>query len=384
MKVIVVSQQLKKTISGIGLHTNNLVRSLLADGHEVCVITPVDQIPTGSLPYRSIPVPPPFPRQNQARWVSLSASFGRALRRLLKNEFFDLVHFTDARESLFSPRGLPTVGNVNDTYSAELFSAAYYRRFYEDWFSRWAYYRFVHLCEQAVYPRLDAVLANSHYTAQVIAAQYALRPEKLFVCHKSIDPSLYEAALRLRLQLEPHPPRVLFVGTNMQRKGLPLLIRAAPAVRKAVPGTEFWIAGEDKVIPKMRMLCRQQGVEEAFHFLGWKSQAELVEIYAHCDVFAMPSLVEAFGVVFLEAMAAGLAVVGTSVGGVAEIIADGQTGCLVPPEDPAALGQALAALLADEPRRGVYRRAALERMGQFSVQTMMECTYRVYERLVKG
>jgi glycosyltransferase involved in cell wall biosynthesis len=384
MKICVVSQQLKRTISGVGLHTNNLIRSLLAAGHEVWVVAPEDQCPQGELPYKLVSVPPPLFRHNQARWISLSWNFGRVLRRMVREQHFDLIHFTDARESFFCPGGAARVGNINDTYSAELHPIAYYQRYYDDWLARSAYYNFVHLCEGLALPRLDAVIANSQFTARTVGRVYRVKAQRLYVCHKSIDPAYYQPALDLRRELEPHLPKVLFVGTNMQRKGLPLLIRSAPLILKILPATEFWIVGEDKVVPKMKALCDSLGVRDRFKFLGWKSQAELLDIYAQSDVFVMPSITEAFGVVFLEAMAAGVVPVGAAVGGIPEIIRHGENGMMIaPPGDPAGLADAVLAILTNRDFRVMLQENAIRTAHGFNVGAMMECTYQIYEAVTR-
>jgi glycosyltransferase involved in cell wall biosynthesis len=384
LKICVVSQQLKKTISGIGLHTNNLVRSLLKDGHEVHVIAPDEQRPDGPLQYGFTGVKAPIFRRNQARWISLSFRFGQALRELNGLKRFDLVHFTDARESLFCPKTLPSVGNINDTYSAQLHAIGYYRKYYADWLTRSLYYRFVHTCESFALPRLDAVIANRQFTADVIADQYRVRPEKLFICHKSIDVSLYRPALEARKINAPHPPRILFVGTNMQRKGLPVIIQAMPALTSVFPNAELWVIGEDKVIPRMKALAEEFGVSSNIHFLGWKSQHALIDIYACSDVFVMPSLTEAFGVVFLEAMASGVIAVGARVGGIPEIIEERVSGRLLENNDPQALGKILTDIFMDPHAQKLYRKRGLEKVESFSVEKMMACTYNIYESVISG
>ena len=187
MNICVITQQVKKTISGVGLHTHNLVRSLVEDGHNVWVISPEVQRPSGDLGYRFIGVPSPLFKENQARWISLSYTFAQALYGLLKNEPIDLAHFTDAREAFFFRTQLPIIGNINDTYSAELRPISYYRRYYDDWGIRWLYYRLVHYCEKNTLSRLSAVIANSHFTARVICNEYKVSPEKIYTCYKSVD-----------------------------------------------------------------------------------------------------------------------------------------------------------------------------------------------------
>jgi glycosyltransferase involved in cell wall biosynthesis len=384
LHICVATQQIGQVVSGVGLHARNLVDRLVADGHRVCVVAPHDQRQTGTQPYEFIGVATPRFRDTQARWLSLSWSFARALPALRRQYGFDIVYFTDARESLFCRSDVPLVGTVNDTYAAEVRSPFYYRRHYSDWLLRWGYYRFVHRCERLSLPRLHAVIANSRYTARAVAATYPVRSDRLHLCYQqSIETERYAPARALRASIRAHPPRVRFVGGNMQRKGLPTLIRAAPRVLAALPETEFWVVGHDTVRPRMQALCCDQGVERRFQFWGLRSQAELQQLYAQADVFAMPSLTEAFGAVFLEAMAAGVTVLGTRVGGIPEIIEDGRNGLLVSPDDPADLGQAIIRALQDSGLRDQLRHAGLETARRFSLNRMMRCNYQVYQQVLQ-
>jgi glycosyltransferase involved in cell wall biosynthesis len=378
LSVCVVTQQLATVLSGPGLHARNLVAHLLADGHRVHVLAPESERPNGDLAYAFTGVPKPAFGRNQARWMPLAVSFGRALANLKRAHHFDLVQFTDARESLFCPAGLVSIGHINDTYAADVQPLAYYREHYADWRTRWAYYRVVHAAERRTLRCLSAVVANSRYTARIIQKQYGITSDKMHVCHKSVEPSQYAPALAIRAETVPHPPRVLFVGGNMQRKGLPTLIQAAPSVAQVVPDVEFWVAGRDAAQAAMESLCESLGVRARFQFLGLKPQGELLALYAQSDAFAMPSLTEAFGVVFLEAMACGLPVVGTRVGGVPEIVRDGENGLLVPPDDPPALAEALIRLLTNPALRERMAASGLHTAQAFSVDAMMDCTYGVY------
>lgn len=378
LSVCVVTQQFKEIISGPGLHANNLVRYLVKDGHQVTILAPEAQKAAFSTHYDFFGVASPRFARSQARWFSLSWRFRNALRLLENKKKFDLIHFTDAREALFCGSKSPRIGNVNDTYSAELFSPGYYRRHYDDWLIRWMYYLLVHKLEKRIYPRLDAVIANSRYTASVLAREYGLKAPQLRLCYKSVDADFFRQSLRRRLQQEAHPPRVLFVGGNMQRKGLPLLLRAAPAMLQRIPNIEFWIVGRDRAEKMLRQMGSQLGIDTHVHFLGWKSQAELVDLYAQADVFIMPSLVEAFGVAFLEAMAAGLPVIGAAVGGIPEIIEDGKNGRLIPPGDEGKLVETVVEMLSSPALQSQFREEGLKTVKQFSVERMMSETYKIY------
>ncbi len=128
----------------------------------------------------------------------------------------------------------------------------------------------------------------------------------------------------------------------------------------------------------MEKLCSENHVRDHFQFLGWRSQTELQEIYSQCDIFAMPSLVEALGVVFLEALAAGLVPVATKVGGIPEIIQDGCNGLLVAPDAPDELAQTIVELLRNPHKMKALQENGVGTLKKFSVDAMMEITYEIY------
>lgn len=139
--------------------------------------------------------------------------------------------------------------------------------------------------------------------------------------------------------------RQLFqVGRLVPEKGAAVLIRALPAllqhhrIRAVITGTGAY--REDLV-----RLARQLGVADHVHFTGWLPDDQVHHLYRAADVAVVPSLYEPFGIVALEAMAAGAPLVVSDVGGLAEIVADGRTGLKVPPGSPEALAQAIDALL---------------------------------------
>jgi phosphatidylinositol alpha-1,6-mannosyltransferase len=148
---------------------------------------------------------------------------------------------------------------------------------------------------------------------------------------------------------------VLCVGRLVERKGQDVLIRSLPQVAAAVPEVLCVLAGSGADRSRLEELARDLGVADRVCFLGFVPETELPGCYAAADVFAMPSRylpsagdVEGFGIVFLEANAAGVPVVGGRSGGVEEAVRDGYTGLLVDPEDPAAVAGALTRLLQDE------------------------------------
>ncbi len=117
-----------------------------------------------------------------------------------------------------------------------------------------------------------------------------------------------------------------------------------------MPDAVLVLVGEGEDRPRLEQLARDSGVADHIHFLFGLKQEELFACYAHCDVFALPSRGEGFGLVFLEAMACAKPAIGGAHGGTPDVIEDGLTGLLVPHGDAALLSSALESLLADPSR----------------------------------
>jgi glycosyltransferase involved in cell wall biosynthesis len=381
LRICLVSQQLGEVKSGVGVYARNLATGLLADGHSVTLICPRERATTPIPSLRLELVSERRTGSSHVRWLMLSKRFGGALRALIPHQKFDLVHFTDARDALFCPRGdFPTLGMVNDYYFAAAPRSPWaFREDYVDWPIRWAYYNTVRLLEQRALRKLTTVVCNSQHTKQVLAQQYNLPLERLQVVYMSIDLDRYVFRPR---RPENGEPRVLFIGGNVQRKGLPALIRAAPLVLKVVPRTTFVVVGDNQNLGAMMALCSQHGVDGSFHFPGWRSHDQIQEDYQKATVFVMPSLMEAFGIVFLEAMASGVPVIGGDVGGIRELIQDGVNGLLVPPRDHRALAQKILYLFQNEHQRQQLIRNGLETVQRYGTEGMLQKTYALYERLV--
>jgi len=387
VNICIVTQQFKNVISGVGLHANNLMHALLNEGHTITLLLPEDQAPLISLPNLSIvTVRKPGFNQSQARWLSLSFSFNAALRKLEKVNKFDLIHFTDARESFFCDPSAPMLGHVNDTYSAELKTPSEYRKHYPDWLTRWLYYSAVHFLESQKLQRLKLIVANSRFTAETVTKTYPNTASKVRHCYKSVDVAKYQKIRANREAAPPDPdcPVILFVGSNMHRKGVPDLIKAAPGVLKERPQAKFVVVGKDKSVERMKALCADLKVTQNFEFAGWKSQADLLDYYQQVTVFVMPSLTEALGVTFLEAMAAGVPVIGTNVGGIPEIIQDGINGLLVPVGSPQSIAAAINRVLIDLSLRKQLTDNAGAMLEKFDVSRMMECTFKLYREVVQN
>ncbi len=164
---------------------------------------------------------------------------------------------------------------------------------------------------------------------------------------------------------DPDRPRIVSVGRLVERKGFADVIRALPYVPEAecviVGGPPDAPLDDDPHATALRAVAVERGVADRVRLVGAVPSDRMAAWYRSADVVAAAPWYEPFGLTPLEAMACGVPVVATAVGGLLDTVVDGVTGDLVPPREPRALGAALRRLLADEVRRMSYAAAALDR-----------------------
>jgi starch synthase len=245
-------------------------------------------------------------------------------------------------------------------------------------------------CERTAVEAAAAVIAVSDgMRDDVLAAYPAVPAERVRVIRNGIDTVEYApdpaTGVLDRYGVDPGWPSVIFVGRVTRQKGLPVLLRAAAGLD---PAAQLVICAGQADTPELEAEVSELAAELLAHRAGviWISgmlaKREVIQLLSHATVFACPSLYEPLGIVNLEAMACGTAVVGSRVGGIPEVVADGETGLLVPPDDPAALARALNALVADEPRAAQMGRLGRVRAeSEFGWATVAAQTAALYAEL---
>ncbi len=229
--------------------------------------------------------------------------------------------------------------------------------------------------ERETLTRARAVHANSRALAERCGADYGLPASRFVHVPYGIDTRRFTptpSALRKAWGVVDTPV-ALFVGRMETRKGIETLVPAFAALVAQRPDATLVVAGPDTVGPAGRA-SQWQAMSEAWvaagvppdriRLLGPVAHESLPAIYSACDVMVAPSPYEAFGLVYLEAMACGCVPIGCAAGGVPAIVADGVTGRLVPPGDAPALAAVMAELLTDAEQRkrmAAAGRAVVER-----------------------
>jgi glycosyltransferase involved in cell wall biosynthesis len=204
---------------------------------------------------------------------------------------------------------------------------------------------------------------------------HVARAEKITVIPLGLDLESFLAGSRLKgtlrreLGMSDGEPLVAIVGRIFPIKNHRLFLEAAARVAAEVDRARFIIVGDGVLRPAMEDYARTLGIADRVIFTGWRR--DLPSIYPDVDVLVVSSNNEGTPVSAIEAMAAGCPVVATHVGGLPDLIADGKTGCLVPPRDPAALAAGVLRILRDRPlarclgeaaRATVAERFAVERL----------------------
>jgi len=236
-----------------------------------------------------------------------------------------------------------------------------------------------------------AVIAVSEgMRADVLSNYPAVDPAKVHVVYNGIDAEQYSpdpaTDVLERYGVDTSKPSVVFVGRITRQKGVPVLLRAAahldPEVQLVLcagaPDTPELGAEVAGLVEELRKT--RAGV---IWLSGMLSKREVIQLLSHSTLFACPSVYEPLGIVNLEAMACGTAVVASKVGGIPEVVADGETGLLVPPDDPEALAESINALTRDRDRAKAMGTAGRERaQSQFDWGKIARQTAELYESTV--
>ena len=258
--------------------------------------------------------------------------------------------------------------------------------------------------EHHAYNTADGVIAVSEQMKTDVIEAYGIAPEKVTVIHNGIDPEFYKPTfdndLLLEYGINPDIPFVLFVGRITRQKGISQLISAAKYFDKNCQIVLCAGAPDTPEIAKEteELIADLKSVRDGVILISEMLPRDKVKVlYSHARVFACPSLYEPFGIINLEALSCETPVVGSSVGGIPEILTEGETGFLIElepvsrtdfnPKKPEEFQKNFAAkvnlLLEDETLAKQMGKAGRERvLLKFSWQSIAKTTYNYYEEVI--
>jgi glycosyltransferase involved in cell wall biosynthesis len=233
------------------------------------------------------------------------------------------------------------------------------------------------------YRQVRAFICASDAIRQMLIDQ-GIPQGRAVTVHEGIDLAHVNAAPRANVHetfwLPHNAPVIGNVGALVPHKGQRHLIDAAAQVVQDVPDARFVILGEGELHHALEKQIVEHGLEKHVLLAGFRQ--DVLSLLKGFDIFTMPSVTEGLGTSLLDAMACEKPIVATCVGGIPEVVIDGETGLLAPPKDPDMLAEALVRLLQDREMAARMAAAGLARVREsFTVERMVEETLAVYERL---
>jgi phosphatidylinositol alpha-mannosyltransferase len=339
---------------GVQAQALGLARELRRIGHEVRVLGPCDGPPPESW---VTPLGDSLPTAANGSMAPLAPDPSAALRtfRALRDEAFDVIH---VHEPLAPGPALTSV-TLHTAPTVGTFHAA----------GRSSSYR-------VLAPVLRRLLDRIDHKVVVSRDALALVQDHLGGEYEVMFNGIETAEIRSVAPL-PHPrPAIFFLGRHEERKGLEVLLEALGLLDLDLT---CWVAGDG---PETRRLQSRWSADDRIEWLGRITDAERNARLRGASVFCAPSLHgESFGVVLLEAMAAGTPVVASDLPGYRNVATDGHDALLVPPADEVALADAIRRVLDDRPLAAALRHAGRDRADEFAMSTLARRYVAVYERL---
>ena len=359
MRVLIANYEFPPVGGGASKVSYELAKNLVKKGHDVVVLTsrfgdlPRLEKRDGIVIHRVWSWRKGIHDSGLRGAVTYLLSALPVLRRILKTEPFDVVHY------FF---GLPT--GMLSIYSHGIAGTPYivslrgsdvplYDR---DSSKLMLLHKVMRPLSHHIWRRASSVSSVSNGLRQL--AKKSFPDVSVRVIHNGVD--VVDARTLSRRTQESSRFRLVCVSRLIPRKGISDLLQALAGITEL--DYELTVAGAGPSESALKRLAAELGISERMRFVGYKSAAELTHYYVYADAFVLPTRSDAFANVILEAMAAGLPVIATDVGGVAEAVIDGETGILVEPRQQDQLAAAIRILANDRTAAVRYGRAGRERV----------------------
>lgn len=361
---------------GLSHHTRALAHAMASLGTDVSVFTA--RHPTRTHPFLDARDGDTCVKVYPVWWVnrentgigqlSFAWSVLATLKRVHNRSPFDIVHSLHTFGVGFSRvrrlfEGLPYVPKANSTWMGELAAQKELD----------STLRLGHVATKVLFPiaaRLekqmlrsgDRVIAISKSIKRELISYYGIDANIVRIVHNGVETATFSGEAVERLDDDNRQTsrlKILFVGRLFPRKGIQYLLEAMAQARKklrleaaattANPALNLTlsIVGDGPMLNELQRLAFSLGIQDCVQFRGRVPITELPRTYAESDILAVPSTYEPFGLVVAEAMASGLPVIASAVGGIPEFVESGRTGILVPPADVSALSDALCEMATD-------------------------------------
>ncbi|MFD6568433.1 glycosyltransferase family 4 protein [Micromonospora profundi] len=373
-------------VGGLGRHVHALSVALAAAGHEVTVITrhadgaPLEEYADGVRILRAPEDPVTFPLATSSllAWtMAFNHTLTRTALRATEAGTYDVIHAHDwlvahTAITLSDHLDLPLVTTMHATEAGR----------HQGWLPE-EMNRTIHGVEHWLTGASTRVITCSGYMRDQVGALFDVPAEQVDVVPNGVDDRAWRARPRAvasaRARFAADGPLVGYAGRLVYEKGVQHLVHAVPRLREQHPGLRVVIAGDGPYRPELEAEARRLALGSTVSFTGFLDANQLPAVLGATDATVVPSLYEPFGMVALEAAAAGAPLAVARTGGLAEIVEPGVTGVTFPHSDPAALAGAVGQLLGDEifARRVARRARAMvgERYGWATIAARTAASY---------
>ncbi|MDG4831789.1 glycosyltransferase family 4 protein [Solwaraspora sp. WMMD1047] len=353
-------------VGGLGRHVHALATSLATAGHDVTVITrhadgaPLEEYTDGVRVIRAPEDPVGFALATPTllAWtMAFNHTLTRAaLRAADTSGGYDIIHAHDwlvahTAVTLKEHLNLPLITTIHATEAGR----------HQGWLPD-DLNKTIHSVEHWLSHESTRLIVCSEYMRQQVGHLFDVSPERVDVVPNGVDDRAWHARPRAvasaRKRFAGDGPLIGYAGRLVYEKGVQHLMHAVPQLRDRHPGLRVVIAGDGPYRAELQEEARRLKLERTVRFAGFMTASQLPAVLGATDATVVPSLYEPFGMVALEAAAAGAPLAVAATGGLAEIVEPGVTGVTFPHSNPDALAGAVGSLLADEVfARRVARRA---------------------------
>ncbi|AMM53806.1 glycosyltransferase family 4 protein [Pyrococcus kukulkanii] len=383
MRVALVSDWYYPKVGGVASHMHHLARHLKERGHDVAIVT--NNLKTGKekeLKELGIELRKISGTVSPIVGINLTYSLksNKELGGYLND--FEVIHSHHA----FTPLALKAVKAGRKLGKATLLTTHSISFYHESSLWKALGLTFPLFSHYLSFPHKIIAVSNS---AKAFIEHFTDVPVE--VIPNGVDDELFKplsedekADVKEKLGLEGRV--VLYVSRMSPRKGPHVLLNAFQRIVEEADDVTLVMVGTGEMLPFLKAQAKFLGIERRVRFLGYVPGEILPKLYASADVFVLPSITsEAFGIVILEAMASGVPVVATTVGGIPEVVQESGSGVLVPPGDEVALERAIIKILSDKNfanKLGKAGRKAVEK--EYSWKVVVEKIEKVYEEVLNS
>ena len=400
MKILIISHEYPPHVtSGPGRYIVNLTKELIEKGHKVTVITPLvrgygkttkHEIDNGIEVHRLPLFQSEFLDNIIPDVINKRFSFNTILKKFMKDfdlSRYDLMHIIDEHISYFLNKDIaskiPIAISINAYYPLEIswniFKFPYYAT---DLPLRYVYYMINKMKMKRYLPLANAWISDTKYAANIVLNTTKVDKKGMNVVYKGKDLSKFSDKIS---EDKYQNQKILYVGGNMERKGVVYLVMAMPIILKKYPKAKLTIIGRCSWLyqKKLEQIIKKENLKEAVEFVPHVAPQNIPKYFQDANVFTMAPIIEDLAQVLLEAMATKTPVVCTDVGANGEGIIEGKTGFLVENKDYKGIAEKIIKLFDNPKLAKEFGNNGRERVKIiFEKERMFEETLDIYKKIV--